>query len=166
MKKKFAAGIAAALLALVTLTGCAPSGLKIDAPVRLGDFGVVVSADSDHIGGTIDGEVIFKNTSDQDASLESVTTDDAGSVTFAKNVTTDGNTEVKTLTDPIVIPAGKTVTLSQSRVYIKILDLKKALLAGDSIDLTLHFSDGSKTTLPFPARVTSLQPSPRPSASN
>lgn len=166
MQKKFLAAIAALFLTLVTLTGCAPAGIKITAPVQIRDFGVVVSADSDHVGGTIDGEIVFKNTSDIDATLESVSTDEAGSVMFAKKVTTDGKTEVKMLMDPIAIPAGKTVTLAQNRVYIMVMDLKKALLAGDSINLTLHFSDGSETTLPFPARVTSLQPTSNPSASN
>ena len=70
------------------------------------------------------------------------------------------------LMDPIVIPAGKTVTLSQDRVYIMVMDLKKALLAGDSINLTLNFSDGSKTKLPFPVGVTGLKPAASPSASN
>lgn len=165
MQKKFVAAIAAALIALVTLTGCAPAGVKIDAPVQIRDFSVVVSADSDHIGGTTSAEIVFKNTSDVDAELESVTSDEAGSVMFARNVTVDGKTEVKMLSTAIAIPAGKTVTLSTERVYVMLMDLKKPLLAGDSIDLTLHFSDGSETTLEFPARIP-MAPAPSGSASN
>lgn len=165
MQKKFVAVIAAALISLVTLTGCAPAGVKIDAPVQIRSFQVVVSAASDHVGGTTAAEIVFKNTSDVDAELESVTTEEAGSVTFAKNVTVDGKTEAKMFSTPISIPAGKTVTLSTERVYVLVLGLKKPLLAGDSIDLTLNFSDGSKTTLEFPARIP-MAPVPSNSASN
>lgn len=165
MQKKFVAAIAAALITLVTLTGCAPAGIKIDAPVQIRDFSVVVSADSDEVGGSTAAEIVFKNNSDVDAELESVTTEEAGSVVFARNITVDGQTEIETLSKAIAIPAGKTVTLSTERVYVRIMDLKKPLLAGDSIELTLNFSDGSKTTLEFPARIP-MAPVPSNPASN
>lgn len=166
MQKKLVAAIAATILALVSLTGCAPQGVKIDSPVQIRDFSVVVSAESDQKGGTIAGVATLKNNSQKDAVLESVSTEDAGSVMFARNTTVDGKTEVKTLNTKITIPAGKTVKLMTERVYIMIMDLKKPLLAGDSIDLTLHFSDGSAPTLTFQAVIPIVTPSSDSSTSN
>lgn len=166
MQKKFVAAIAATILALVTLTGCAPQGVKIDAPVQINEFSVVVSAASDHVGGTAEAIITFKNNSEEDVVLESVSSDEAGSVMFARNYEVDGKTESKMLDAKISIPAGKTVKLNTDRAYIMIMDLKKALLAGDSIDLTLHFSDGSAPKLTFPARIPIETPNPEPSTSN
>jgi len=50
----------------------------------------------------------------------------------------------------IELPAGQTVNLQPGGLHVMLLGLKRDLKPGDSLELTLVFSDGSETQLQIP----------------
>lgn len=62
----------------------------------------------------------------------------------------EGNVmKMRKLSEPLVIPAGKTVTLSPSGFHIMFMDLAKPFTAGETVDVTLEFEKAGKVDLPF-----------------
>lgn len=53
-------------------------------------------------------------------------------------------------TEPIIIPAGGTITLAPGGLHIMMMNLRKPLIKGESIDLTLSFNRAGKITVTAP----------------
>ncbi|TCK02546.1 copper chaperone PCu(A)C [Marinobacterium mangrovicola] len=54
--------------------------------------------------------------------------------------------------DGIELPAGETVSLQPGGLHVMLIGLEKNLAEGDSVDLTLEFSDGSEEALQMPVQ--------------
>ncbi|MGI9280805.1 MAG: copper chaperone PCu(A)C [Endozoicomonas sp.] len=59
--------------------------------------------------------------------------------------------------DDLDLPAGKTEALESGGSHIMLMGLKKAMKAGDEIDITLHFSDGDAVDVKVPVKDLSHQ---------
>jgi copper(I)-binding protein len=58
----------------------------------------------------------------------------------------------------IDLPAGKTVTLRPGGLHVMLIGLKKQLVPGDSVDLTLIFADGSRELVKAPVHKIQMPP--------
>lgn len=54
--------------------------------------------------------------------------------------------------DGIELPAGQTVSLQPGGLHVMLIGLEKNLSEGESVDLTLEFSDGSTEVLEMPVQ--------------
>ncbi len=54
--------------------------------------------------------------------------------------------------DGIELPAGETVSLQPGGLHVMLIGLEKNLAEGDSVNLTLEFSDGSTEALEMPVQ--------------
>ena len=96
-------------------------------------------------------------TSSSDASVVEVRSDAAASVQV-HTMLRDGDVMRMRQVERVALPAGKTVTLAPGGMHLMLLDLKRALRAGDSIglDLTLADAKGRRRTVhvAMPVRAT------------
>jgi periplasmic copper chaperone A len=58
----------------------------------------------------------------------------------------------------IDLPAGKTVALQPGGLHVMLIGLKKQLVPGESVDLTLTFADGSHESVKAPVRKIQMAP--------
>lgn len=73
----------------------------------------------------------------------------AGRIELHRHELRDGVVQMRQLSE-IALPAGEQVTLAPGGLHLMLLDLKQPLVAGQSIDLTLKFADGSEQELRAP----------------
>lgn len=64
----------------------------------------------------------------------------------------EGDIMVMYKVDDLSLPVGKTVKLESGGYHIMMMGLKKALKVGDSVDLTLHFSDSDAIDVKAPVK--------------
>jgi copper(I)-binding protein len=60
--------------------------------------------------------------------------------------------------DRIDLPAGKTVALQPGGLHVMLIGLKRLLVPGESVDLTLIFADGSRQLVKGPVRSIGMPP--------
>jgi copper(I)-binding protein len=60
--------------------------------------------------------------------------------------------------DRIDLPAGKTVALQPGGLHVMLIGLKRLLVPGESVDLTLIFADGSRQLVKGPVRRIGMPP--------
>lgn len=60
--------------------------------------------------------------------------------------------------DRIDLPAGKTVALQPGGLHVMLIGLKRPLVPGESVDLTLIFADGSRQLVEGPVRRIGMPP--------
>lgn len=89
------------------------------------------------------------NTSDSDAVLVKAQSKGAGTVQLHEMAGTSGSMSMQEKKGGITIPAGKSAELAPGGNHIMLMKLKKELKAGDAVDITLTYGDGSTATVPF-----------------
>ncbi len=146
-RSRFAAGIAAALLALAAplLTACSSGTAESDAsnadpalPLTLIE-GWAKSAEADGMTGVFG---TLENTGDVDIELLSVSSDAAGLIEFHE-VTEDA--VMQEIAGPVIVPAGGVFELAPGADHIMLMELRQDLLAGDEVTFTLTYDVQGQT---------------------
>lgn len=88
------------------------------------------------------------NESDTDITLEGGTSPVAGKIEIHEVV--DGM--MQPLPNGLAIPAHESVKLRMGGYHVMLLDLDHALKAGEEVEITLQFSDGSTQTITTPVK--------------
>ena len=83
------------------------------------------------------------NPADQDVALVGASSPVAGMVELHEMAMVDGTMAMQEVQDGIVLEAGRGKVLEPGGFYVMLMDLQTELAAGDEVDLTLEFSDGS-----------------------
>nr|WP_237464771.1 copper chaperone PCu(A)C [Leucobacter luti] len=83
------------------------------------------------------------NSGDSDLTLTSVASPAAAMVELHETVVSGGSSVMREVDGGFVIPAGGSFELEPGGNHIMFMDLPKPLLAGDEVELTLTFDDGS-----------------------
>lgn len=153
MKKiLIATAIAFSALSTVALSGCAPtsqSSSEHSHELTIENAWVRASEYSDHEGGMTGVFATISNGSDHDVVLTGGSTDIAMMVQTHEVV--DGM--MQETENGITIPAGGSVTLEPGGLHVMLMDLKQPILAGDKINFTFAFDDGSEQTFELTAKV-------------
>lgn len=161
MFKKIAA-VAAASALLIGLTGCSasnstspetPAVETISAPLTFANGWVRVSEFSDHEGGMTGVFAEITNNTDADITLVGGQADIAGMVEVHEVVMVDGAMKMQKKEGGIVIPAGDSVTLEPGGLHVMLMGLKKAILDGDQVTVTLDFEGAESQTFTWPAKT-------------
>ena len=101
---------------------------------------------------------VINNTKKPDT-LGSVTSEDA-MAQLMENVVVDGAVEARPVTGGIPVAAGKELTMKPTGTFIQLSGLKKPLIAGATIHLTLNFSEAgpiAQSILIEPAKATKYE---------
>ncbi len=161
--KKVILVAAAAILATTALTGCSSSTPSADqsqsavdekkAALTIENGWVRVSEYSDHTGGMTGVFATITNNTDADVTLTGGSSDIAPMVQVHEVVMADGEMQMREKEGGIVIPAGESVTLEPGGLHVMLMDLKKAILDGDQITVTLDFEGADSQTLTLPAKT-------------
>ena len=85
------------------------------------------------------------NSGDEDITLESVTSDAAARIELHETITSGGVSKMQQIEGGFVIPAGGEHELVPGGDHIMFMEMAAPLLAGEEIELTLSFDDGSTT---------------------
>lgn len=154
-----AAMIAAASLALA---GCAGTATEDSAAADAGSSSSAQTADDqahavkveDAWTKATDTEMsgsfgILTNTSDSEAVLVKAQSQDAGMVELHEMTGTSGSMSMQEKEGGLSIPAGESAELAPGGDHIMLMKLKNELKAGDPVDITLTYADGSTATVPF-----------------
>lgn len=153
--KRMAVIVGAVALAALSLTGCAPSAPAAVTPTvkdawvkavpdvkemnMTGMFGVF-SNSSDEVVYILGGEASDASLTGAKLDAHEVVKDDNGKMVMQ---------EVKT---GIPIPAHGSVTLKPGSYHIMFWNLKKPIVAGDKVDVTVNFSNGTSLEVTADAR--------------
>lgn len=95
------------------------------------------------------GYVLITNNGKEDDRLIGGSTDAAGKVEIHEMSMKDNIMKMRKLSEPLLIPAGKTVTLAPSGYHIMFMDLAKPFKAGETVNVELEFEKAGKVNLPF-----------------
>lgn len=98
----------------------------------------------------------LENLSDRDQSLVAAESPVSEIVELHTHVEEGGMMRMRRI-DKIDIPTGETVTLQPGGLHVMLIGLKQPLDAGDTVDLTLVFEDGSRSTVQAPVRRIEMQ---------
>ncbi|MBL3698437.1 copper chaperone PCu(A)C [Leucobacter luti] len=141
----------AALAAGLLLTGCSTTPATSDTNGAAQETSAATAASSFEI---VDGWAkagdgmtgVFgslTNSGDSDLTLTSVASPAAAMVELHETVVSGGSSVMREVDGGFVIPAGGSFELEPGGNHIMFMDLPKPLLAGDEVELTLTFDDGS-----------------------
>jgi periplasmic copper chaperone A len=135
--RKISALFTAAVL-LISLAGCGTaSKIEVsDAWVR--------SSDSAVVGGMTGAFMKITNRSESDVTLVSAETEVAGMVEIHETVMVDGQMRMQQISGGLVIPAGSFSVLEPGGNHVMLMMLRTEVLAGDTVDIKLLFSDGTE----------------------
>ena len=89
---------------------------------------------------------VIDNGTGTDDTLESVTTDVAGSSTIHESALSGGMATMKAR-DSVAVPAGSKVTFAPGGLHVMLEDLRRPLEVGDTFDVTLHFARAGSVTV-------------------
>lgn len=95
--------------------------------------------------------VTLENTGDQPAALTSASTASYAHAMLHQSAS-EGGTSRMSMVDTLPIPAHGTVSLAPAGYHLMLMKTIHPLKPGDTVSVTLTFSDGSKLTTPFIAR--------------
>lgn len=156
MIKKVLVALGALTLVSATLTGCSmePSG-SVDGhdEIHFSDGWVRVSEYSDHEGGMTGAFAKIENHTGNDVTLVGGSAEIAGMVEVHEVVMIDKEMKMQQKEGGIVIKAGETVTLEPGGLHVMLMGLKKPILEGDEITLTLDFDGYEDQTFTWPAKA-------------
>lgn len=91
---------------------------------------------------TTAGFLTLKNTGNAEHKLISADSDAAGMVELHTHINNNGVMQMRPVED-IPVAAGGTTALKPGGLHIMLMMLKKPLVAGEHINITLNFEDGS-----------------------
>ena len=103
--------------------------------------------------------VLITNNTKKSDTLGSVTSEDAGTQ-LMETVMVDGVSQARPAASGIAVPAGKELQMKPTGTYIQLSNLKKPLIPGATIHLTLNFSEAGVITqsiLIEPAKATKYE---------
>lgn len=111
---------------------------------------------------------MLTNTGSAPVTVTGAATDLAGMVELHETVTENGVSTMRQKTGGFVIPAGGTFELKPGGNHVMLMGLKKAVKAGEEVDVTLSLSNGSSLVVKalgkeFAGAKESYQPSMNPS---
>ena len=149
-KSKLSLFTAAALLAL---TGCTSAAAPASDEIKIVDGWVRVSEYSDHVGGMTGAFASFTNKTDHTVTILGGSTDIAPMVQTHEVVMNKGAMVMQEKKGGIAIKPGETVTLEPGGLHIMLMNLKKAILEGDKITLTIDFDGAKDVTVTWPAKA-------------
>lgn len=154
MTKIFSA-IAAAILISTSLTACATDAAPESklAAVGIDDGWVRVSEYSDHEGGMTGAFATFTNNTDADVTIVGGTAEIAGMVEVHEVVMIDDQMKMQPKEGGIVIPAGKSLTLEPGGLHIMLMGLKKPILVGDKITMTIDLDGADDLNVTWDAKT-------------
>lgn len=89
------------------------------------------------------------NNANTDLAVVSAESSVAEAVELHNNTMTDGKMKMRQV-NQIDLPAKQTTELKPGGLHVMLIGLNKALVEGETIDLTLNFSDGSSEALEIP----------------
>lgn len=139
--------IAAGLFGSLTMLNSSAANVSITD-----EFVRAVPAVSDNSAGFM----TLQNRDDEPVRLESVDSDLAARTEIHGHTMKDGLMKMYKVTGGIELPPGQTVKLASGGYHIMLMGLKTELKEGDTVGLTLHFSDGDAVDLVVPVKA--LQP--------
>jgi copper(I)-binding protein len=96
---------------------------------------------------------VLGNTGDTDAELTGASTSAAKVVELHEMVGTSGAMKMQEIDGGIAIPAGGSATLDPGGKHLMFMDLPDPLKAGDTVEVTLKFADGSTSDVEFEVKT-------------
>lgn len=93
----------------------------------------------------------LENISDREAVLVGATSDVAGHVEIHDTIDEDGRMSMTPVED-LPIPADETVELAPGGNHLMLMDINRPIKAGDSVEITLRFQDGTTQQITALAR--------------
>ena len=122
-------------LACALLAGCdaAPDAAVTDATVRL-----------PAVKGNPGAAYFTLHGSEKDRTLVKITSPVVGSAEMHDMKTENGMAMMVPITGGLPVPKGATVSFQSGGKHVMLFDMKPSLKAGDTINLTFEFADGSK----------------------
>ena len=151
MKFKKSISIAAVIFSVFALTSCSkaaegPFMVVTEPVVRAVDPMSPVNATS---GKAMTGSFMtIMNHSSEDVTLVGGSSPVAGIVEIHEVI----NGEMVPMSGGLVVPANSQVELRMGGYHVMLLELNKALVAGDEVEVTLEFSNGETTTYTAPVK--------------
>jgi copper(I)-binding protein len=149
-KKLFAAMVAIALA--TSLSACATEE-EHPQELHLSDGWVRVSEYSDHVDGMTGAFATFENLTDHDITIVGGSAEIAGMVQVHEVLMLDGEMKMQEKEGGIVIPAGESVTLEPGGLHIMLMGLKKPILVGDKVTLTIDLDGYEDQTVTWDAKT-------------
>lgn len=92
------------------------------------------------------------NDGEQDVTLVGASTEVAAMVELHEMSMVDGAMAMQVMPDGLVVAAGRGKVLEPGGYHVMLMDLQGELAAGDEVELTLEFSDGSEQALTAPVK--------------
>jgi copper(I)-binding protein len=151
MSKKLFAAIAA--IALTTSLSACTAVEDQPQELQLSDGWVRVSEYSDHVDGMTGAFATFDNRTDHDITIVGGSSEISGMVEVHEVVTLDGAMKMQKKDGGIVIPSGKSVTLEPGGLHIMLMGLKKPILVGDKVTLTIDLDGYEDQTVTWDAKT-------------
>lgn len=151
MKKKLATVVTTILLA-ASLSACATS-TEHPQDLQVVNGWVRTSEYSDHVGGMTGVFAEFTNHTDKDITIVGGTAEIAEMVETHEVVMVDKAMKMQKKEGGIVIPAGETLTLEPGGLHIMLMGLKKPILDGDKVTLTIDFDGYEDQTVTWDAKT-------------
>ena len=136
--------VAAGSAVAACTTRAVPPVPRIDVPhswARIADSGATSGAYLD-----------IRNNDSVAITLVGVTTGDAGAAEVHETMQHDGMAHMRPRTD-VRIPAGDVVTMAPGGLHVMLIDVRRALVIGDSVRLRLHFSDSTTVAVTAPVQT-------------
>lgn len=147
--KKFIAAFSVAL-SLLTLSACAATP---EAEVTYKDGWVRYSEYSDHVDGMTGVFASFTNNTDHTITIVGGSSEIASMVEVHEVVMVDGAMKMQAKEGGIAIEPGQTVTLEPGGLHIMLMGLKKAVLEGDEVSLTIDFDGTEDISVKWPVKT-------------
>jgi copper(I)-binding protein len=94
------------------------------------------------------GYVTLVNASDKPVDLVDISSNDYGDAMLHQTVS-NGSTQKMVMVDKLTVPAHGQVTIAPGGYHVMLEDAKHKVAPGDTVHLTLKFSDGETLDTPF-----------------
>ena len=95
------------------------------------------------------GFLSVTNAGAEDDRLVSATSDVAGDTQIHEMAMVGDVMRMRPLADGLPVPAGATVTLSPGGVHLMFMDLRRPLVEGETVEVTLTFERAGRITVPL-----------------
>ncbi len=147
--------LAAAVLAVVAVGGCSSETTSDTAATTTeGDLTVegpwVYAPAAPNVTG---GFATIRNAGDEDVTLVSADSPIAGMVQIHEFITEGTTEKMVEVEGGLPVPAGGSVELKPGSYHVMLMELKEVPAAGDTVEMTFVFSDGTEITVNAPVRA-------------
>ncbi|CAH2808761.1 MAG: Copper metallochaperone PCu(A)C, inserts Cu(I) into cytochrome oxidase subunit II [uncultured Paraburkholderia sp.] len=102
------------------------------------------------------GYVTLANASDKPVDLVDISSDDYGDAMLHQTVS-NGSSQEMVMVDKLTIPAHGQVAIAPGGYHVMLEDAKHKIAPGDTVHLTLKFSDGETLNTPFAVKSPAQQ---------